>query len=177
MADEELLARVRAVGAVVIDPWAVVDAQGVIVDFHPHFRALFSRQNARKLQGGRFDAFVGFTLEDGADLVGQCLSEGRPVRYDEVPVTVTGADEARAFIVSAAPVGGDGQRLALVLLRDVSDAAAVQRKYKSMLERETKEKERLQEEIARKTKELVDTNIELNRIQKELMRFKKGLFG
>lgn len=174
MADE-LLARIRAVGAVFIDPWVAVDAEGIVVDFNPHYRALHNRQNARKLQGSPLTRYVELGVD--ADLVAQCLDEGKPVRYDEIPVTIAGEETARSFIVSAAPVDGPDGRLVLVLLRDVSDAAAVQRKYKTMLDRETKEKERLQDEIGRKTKELVDTNIELNRTQKELMRFKKGLFG
>lgn len=174
MADE-LLDRIRAVGAVFIDPWVAVDAGGVVVDFNPHFRALHSRQNARKLQGSPLGRYVHLDLPQ--DPVAQCLEEGKPVRYDEIPVRIEGEDAHRPFIISAAPLDGADGRLALLLLRDVSDAAAVQRKYKTMLDRETKEKERLQDEIGRKTKELVDTNIELNRTQKELMRFKKGLFG
>lgn len=171
MADE-ILDRIRAVGAVFIDPWVVVDATGQVVDFNPHFRALHNRQNARKLQGSPLIRYVHLDLD--VDPVAQCIEGDKPVRYDEIPVTIEGEETARPFIISAAPVGGG---LVLLLLRDVSDAAAVQRKYKTMLDRETKEKERLQDEIGRKTKELVDTNIELNRTQKELMRFKKGLFG
>lgn len=178
MADLDTLRdRIRAFGAVFVDPWVAVDGDGAIIDFNPHFRGLFSRGVARKLQGGSFSTFVGLDIDDGGDVVARCLTDGRPARYDEVPVTLGEATEPRSFIVSTAPVEEGDTRIALVLLRDVSDAAAVQRKYKAMLERETKEKEHLQEEIARKTKELVDTNIELNRIQKELMRFKKGLFG
>lgn len=171
MADETL-DRIREVGAVFIDPWVAVDRGGAVVDFNPHFRALHSRQNARKLQGNPLSAYVHLDLP--VDPVAQCLEQGKPVRYDEIQVTIEGEETARPFIISAAPVG-DG--LVLMLLRDVSDAAAVQRKYKTIIDRETKEKERLQDEIGRKTKELVDTNIELNRTQKELMRFKKGLFG
>jgi len=169
---DDMLDRIRAVGAVFIDPWVAVDRGGEVVDFNPHFRALHSRQNARKLQGSPLSRYVHLDLE--VDPIAQCLDEGKPVRYDEIRVTIEGEESPRPFIISAAPVDGS---LVLVLLRDVSDAADVQRKYKTMLDRETKEKERLQDEIGRKTKELVDTNIELNRTQKELMRFKKGLFG
>jgi PAS domain-containing protein len=176
---QRLIDHIREIGAVFIDPWVVVDAEGRVVDFNPHYRALFSRQAARKLQGSPFDRYVTLDLgEDGHDLPARCLASGKPLRYDEIPVQMDGEDTARSFIVSATPLtGDDGERLALILLRDVSDAATVQRKYKAMLDRETKEKERLRDEIGRKTKELMDTHMELNRTQKELMRFKKGLFG
>lgn len=174
---ESLLARIRAVGAVFIDPWVAVDDTGTVVDFNPHFRSLFSRQQARKLQGSPFGRFLSLEVPDG-ELAARCLAEDKPLRFDEIAARIEGDDEVRSFIVSAAPVQGDsGARVALILLRDVSDAATMQRKYKTMLDRETREKERLQDEITRKTKELMDTNMELNRTQKELMRFKKGLFG
>lgn len=175
----QFLDRLRQIGAVFVDPWVVVDHDGRVVDFNPHYRALFNRQAARKLQGSPFDRYVTLDLgEDGRDLPRRCLDGDAPLRYDEIAVRLDGEEAPRSFIVSATPLtADDGARLVLILLRDVSDAAAVQHKYKTMLDRETKEKERLRDEIGRKTKELMDTHMELNRTQKELMRFKKGLFG
>ena len=59
----------------------------------------------------------------------------------------------------------------------MSDLADVQRKYKQMHEREAREKTRLQGVIHSRTQELLEANRELNRIQKELVQYKKGLFG
>ncbi len=172
------LDHIRALGPVFVDPWVAVDTGGRIVEYNPHFRALFSRQQARKLQGSPFDRYLTLDLGDGdGDLPTRCLDGDAPLRYDEIAVQIEGEEAPRPFIVSAAPVGDGDDRLALILLRDVGDAAAVQRKYKTMLDEETRQRERLRDEIGRKTKELMDTNIELNRTQKELMRFKKGLYG
>jgi predicted nuclease with TOPRIM domain len=66
---------------------------------------------------------------------------------------------------------------ALIVLRDVSDQAGVQRKYQEMLTEETQEKERLRGELQRKTRELMETHQTLNQAQQALMAFKKGLVG
>jgi len=176
---ESLLAQIRAIGAVAVDPWVVVDANANLIEYNAHFRALFSRQQARNLQGRPCCNLLKLSVCDGDQcLAKQCLAEGQPVRYDEIPAAFDGDAGVRQVIVSATPLRAeDGTEVCFMLVRDVSDAATVQRKYKSMLEQETKEKERLREEIRRKTKELMDTNTELNRTQKELMRFKKGLLA
>ncbi|MCA9540376.1 MAG: PAS domain-containing protein [Myxococcales bacterium] len=175
---ERLLDQIRAIGAVSIDPWVVVDAEQRIVDFNPHYRAFFSRQQARKLRGSVCCQQMKLGVCDEGCLARRCIEEEAPARFDEIPARVDGEENDRPVIVSVTPLRDeDGAAVALIMLRDVSDAASMQRKYKEMLDRETKEKERLRDEIGRKTKELMDTNMELNRIQKELMRFKKGLFG
>lgn len=176
---ESLLARIRAIGAVAVDPWVIVDTNDKLVGYNAHFRALFSRQQVRNLDGSPCCKHLKLSICDGDQcLARQCRAEGQPVRYDEIPATLEGDAGTRQVIVSATPLrADDGAEVSLILIRDVSDAAAVQRKYKSMLDQETKEKERLREEIRRKTKELMDTNTELNRTQKELMRFKKGLLA
>ncbi len=165
---------IRDIGAAFLDAWVAVDAKRKIIDFNPHYRAIFTRAQARKLKGGTCCQFLALSACEGGCLAQRCLSEGAAIRLDEIPAKLEGEDRDRQLIASAAPIGDDA---ALIVLRDVSDAADVQRKYKEMLERETREKEGLREEIVRKTKELMDTNMELNRVQNELMRFKKGLFG
>ncbi len=178
--NEALLARIRALGAVFVDAYVVVDAERRLIDFNPHYRAFFSRAQARRLKGSTCCAFMRLGVCAGDTcLARRCLEAGENVRYDEIPAEIEGEAAPRQVIASAAPVGepSEGGPVALILLRDVSDAAGVQRKYQDMLERETRQKEKLREEIARKTKELVDTNQQLNRVQKELLTLRKGLFG
>lgn len=165
---------IKQIGAAFLDAWVAVGADRKVIDFNPHYRAMFSRAQARKLKGSTCCQFLKLSVCDEGCLAQRCQREAAPVRLDEVPAQLDGEDRPKRFIASAAPLAGDA---AVIVLRDVSDAADVQRKYKEMLERETREKEGLREEIVRKTKELMDTNMELNRVQNELMRFKKGLFG
>ncbi len=174
MSADDTLEGIRGIGAAFLDAWVAVDGERRVVDFNPHYRGMFPRSQARKLKGSTCCQFLRHAACEGGCLARRCLEEGAPIRLDEVPATLDGDDRPRRVIASAAPLG-DGA--ALVVLRDVSDAADVQRKYKEMLEKETREKEALREDIVRKTKQLVDTNIELNRVQTELMGFKKGLFG
>ena len=168
------LEHIRGIGAAFLDGWVAVDAQRQVVDFNPAYRAMFSRAQARKLKGSNCCQFLRLSVCSDGCLAARCLEEQAPLRLDEIPAEAEGDERPRRLIASAAPLSDSA---ALIVLRDVSDAADVQRKYKEMLERETREKESLREEIVRKTKELMDTNMELNRVQDELMRFKKGLLA
>lgn len=176
-----LLQLLHRLSAGFIDAAVVVDGERRVLDFNRHFRALFSRQQARRLKGSTCCQFLDLALcEGGQSCLGRrCMDEGNPLRFDEIDGTLETESTPRRFIVSATPLAEEGEapQGALILLRDVSDAADVQRKYKHMLEKEAREKERLRDQIVRKTKELMDTNMELNRVQKELMGYKKGLFG
>jgi len=51
----------------------------------------------------------------------------------------------------------------------------VQVKYQEMLETEARERERLAMQIRARTKELLETNQILLKVQKELLGYKKGL--
>lgn len=163
-------------GAAVLDAYVVVDAERKVVAFNPHYRAMLTRSQARKLQGSPCCAHLKLGLCDEAEgcLAARCQQAGAPLRFDEIEASLTeGESSPRTVIASAAPVEGG----AVILLRDVSDAAGVQRKYKEMLDQEAREKARLREQIVRKTKELMDTHMALDRVQQELMNYKKGLFG
>ena len=81
------------------------------------------------------------------------------------------------FILSAVPIfGASGEQLgALEIQRNVTDEAMVQVKYQEMLDTEARERERLAGQIRSRTKELLETNQLLLRVQKELLNYKKGL--
>ena len=51
----------------------------------------------------------------------------------------------------------------------------MQVKYQEMLDHEARERERLAGQIRSRTKELLETNQNLLRVQKELLAYKKGL--
>jgi hypothetical protein len=64
---------------------------------------------------------------------------------------------------------------ALEIQRNVTDEAVVQTKYQEMLDTEARERERLAAQIRSRTKELLETNQTLLRVQKELLAYKRGL--
>ena len=64
---------------------------------------------------------------------------------------------------------------ALEIQRDVTDEAQVQDKYRKMLDNEARERERLAQQIRSRTRELLDTNRLLLKVQKELVSHKKGM--
>jgi transcriptional regulator with PAS, ATPase and Fis domain len=170
------------IGGALLDGYILVDEERQVTAFNRPYYAMLPRAQARKLKGSRCCQLLSLAVcEGGGCLAEQCIADGTPVRYDEIEARIDGTEGPegqRRVIVSAAPIQArDGGQAALIMLRDVSDAADVQRKYKDMLDAETREKERLEDQIVRKTKELMDANQELNRVQSELMQYKKGLFG
>jgi hypothetical protein len=175
----DVLDRIKEMGHVFIDAWVAVGPDRTVLAFNRHYRALFSRAQARSLEGSQCCQHLGLAVcaNGGACLARQCLQAG-PTRYDEIEAQVEGEDTPRKFIVSAAPIGdAEGGPVALLLMRDVSDQADVQRKYRTMLETETRARDRLEQELGRRTRELKEANMALNRLQQELVRFRKGLFG
>ncbi len=181
-ASAPMVGLLERIGQVFLDPWLVVDKNGQIVEMNRHYHALFSRSVARKLRGSQCCQSLKLGTCETECLAKKCLrdpSQGA-VRYDEIPATVVGEDETKRFIVSAVPLqsADDAEPEAVfILLRDVSDQADVQRKYKDVVAADAREKESLRAELQRKTRELMDANQALNRTQSELMAFKKGLLG
>ena len=71
-------------------------------------------------------------------------------------------------MLSAIPILDDnGQPVgALEIQRDVTDEAQVQDKYRKMLDNEARERERLAIQIRTRTRELIETNQLLLKVQK-----------
>lgn len=183
---QPLLSMLERIGQVFVDPWLVVDKNGQVVEMNRHYHALFPRNVARKLRGSACCQHLKLGTCEQEGLARRCLRDHGhgAVRYDEIPARFEsdGEQASRRFIVSAVPLAGGEDAdadpdLVLILLRDVSDQADVQRKYQDVLASEAREKEKLRAELSRKTKELMDANQSLNRMQQELMAFKKGLLG
>lgn len=176
---EPVLARLRALGGAFLDPWVVLDADDRVVEFDARYRALFPRHHARRLPGSLCCQFLRLACcADGVHLAGRCLSAG-PLRHDDLEAHIEGEDAPLRLVLGATPIGPDDAAPtgALVFVRDITEVADIQRKYRELADRETRGGEALRQELTRKTRELMDTNMELNRVQKDLMRFKKGLFG
>ncbi len=181
MSMEDLLSLLERIGPVFVDAFCVVDREGRIIEFNRHFSSLFPRSVARKLRGTECCQFLKLGIcETGGCLADQCLESQAAVRFDEILATVEGLEGERCFIVSAVPLAvsdEDEPEGVLIVLRDVSDLADVQRKYRASTEVEGRDHDKLEDELHRKVRELLETNTELNRVQTELSAFKKGILG
>jgi|JI10StandDraft_1071094.scaffolds.fasta_scaffold24827_5 hypothetical protein len=163
----------RALGPAFLDPWVLLDAEDRVVEFDARYRALFPRHHARRLPGSVCCQFMRLsTCTDGVHLAHRCLSGG-PLRFDDLEATVEGEAGTLRLMLGAAPFGAG----VLVFVRDITEVSEIQRKYRELADRDARGGEAIRQELTRKTRELMDTNMELNRVQQDLMRFKKGLFG
>jgi PAS domain-containing protein len=172
------LQQFKAVSDVIIDSYFIVDQDRNIVDFNRAFFSLLPRQVARGLKGKKCYEVLELNICKDACIAHQCWKDKRQVRLDEIKGRVPGGEDIEMrFILSAVPIlDSAGNPLgALEVQRNVTDEAMVQVKYQEMLENEARERERLASQIRLRTKELLDTNQMLLRVQKELLNYKKGL--
>ena len=172
------LQQFKAVSDVIIDSYFIVDQDRNIVDFNRAFFSLLPRQVARGLKGKKCYEVLELNICKDACIAHQCWKDKRQVRLDEIKGRVPGAEAGEMrFILSAVPImDANGNPLgALEVQRNVTDEAMVQVKYQEMLENEARERERLASQIRLRTKELLDTNQMLLRVQKELLNYQKGL--
>jgi PAS domain-containing protein len=172
------LQQFKTVSDVIIDSYFIVDQDRNIVDFNRAFFSLLPRQVARGLKGKKCYEVLELNICKDACIAHQCWKDKRQVRLDEIKGRVPGSDAGEMrFILSAVPIlDAAGNPLgALQIQRNVTDEAMVQVKYQEMLENEARERERLASQIRLRTKELLDTNQMLLRVQKELLNYKKGL--
>jgi len=126
----------RSISGALIDPWVVVDPDRTILATNRHFLSWYSRSAARKAKGSPFDHYV--FLEWGGkdlDVIDETLQTRRPVRYDEVIGYVTDGPNL-SLIVSTSIIGEDGgePEAILVVLRDITDLARIQQKYRQAVD-------------------------------------------
>jgi PAS domain-containing protein len=174
---DAFLAQWKPLSDVVIDSWFVVDAERNIVDYNRAFFSLFPRNVARGLKGKKCYEVLALNICKDRCIAQQCWGEKKQVRLDEIDGQPSGAEKPLRFILSAIPILDEAGNPvgALEVQRDVTDEAVVQVKYQDMLDNEARERERLANQIRSRTKDLVETNQTLLRLQKELLAFKKGL--
>ena len=167
----------KRVSNAIVDSYFVVDTERRIVDFNKVFHAMLPRQVARGLKGKKCFEVIELNICKSDCIAQQCWTEKKQVRLDEIDGQPAGTDKPMRFILSAIPILDDsGAPIgALELQRDVTDEAVVQVKYQEMLDNEARERERLATQIRTRTKELLETNQTLLRVQKELLAYKKGL--
>lgn len=176
---QSFLDQFKQVASAIVDSYFVVDTERRIVDFNRAFYAMLPRQVARGLKGKHCFEVIELNICQSECIAQQCWKGNRHVRLDEISGTVVGDLEPKEmrFILSAVPItDGQGNHVgALEIQRNVTDEAVVQVKYQEMLETEARERERLANQIRTRTKELLDTNQQLLKTQKELLAYKKGM--
>jgi PAS domain-containing protein len=169
----------KQISDMIIDSWFIVDSERNIVEFNRAFFAMLPRQVARGLKGKKCHDVLELNICKDSCIAHQCWKDRRQVRLDEIKGRIPTAENSQEmrFILSAIPIyDGAGNPVgALEIQRNVTDEAMVQVKYQEMLENEARERERLAQQIRSRTKELLDTNQQLLKVQKELLAYKKGL--
>ena len=174
---ENFLAQFKQISEVMIDSWFICDNERNIVDFNRAFFSLLPRQVARGLKGKKCYDVLALNICRDRCIAQQCWSEKKQLRVDEIDGRPQGSEKNMRFILSAIPIlDENGNPVgALEVQRDVTDEAVVQVKYQEMLDTEAQERERLAGQIRSRTKELIESNQTLLRVQKELLAYKKGL--
>jgi PAS domain-containing protein len=174
---DNFLVQFKQISDVIIDSYFVCDAERNIVEFNRAFYSLLPRNIARGLKGKKCYEVLALNICQDRCIAQQCWTDKKQVRLDEIDGRPAGSEKPMRFILSAIPVMDENGLPcgALEIQRDVTDEAVVQVKYQEMLDNEARERERLASQIRSRTKELLETNQTLLRVQKELLAYKKGL--
>lgn len=173
----DILAQIKVIEDVIVDPFFVVDAERTIVHFNRAFYSMLPRGVARGLKGKKLDEVL--TWEIGGDdncIVQRAWKAGKHLRLDEISGKIAKTDKALTFILSALPFFDEKEAPlgCLVVQRNVTDEAQVQVKYQEMLDNAKREREELKHVIRSRTKDLLETSQQLLAAQRELMGFKRG---
>jgi PAS domain-containing protein len=173
---EQFLPVFKSFSDAIIDSFFICDAERKIVEFNRAFFSLLPRQLARGLKGKKCYDVIHHDICGERCIALQCWNEKRHMRFDEINSQIPGVDGQVRFILSALPIlGPDGEPAGcLEIQRNVTDEAVVQIKYQDT---EARERERLAQQIRLRTREVLDTNQLLLRVQKELLSYKKGLLA
>jgi PAS domain-containing protein len=176
---DQFLTVFKSFADAVIDSYFVCDADRNIVEFNRAFYSLLPRQLARGLKGKKCYDVMQHDICKEHCIAYQCWSEKRHVRLDEINSTIPGVEGQNRFILSAMPIlGANGEPMGCIeIQRNVTDEAVVQVKYQEMLDTEARERERLAQQIRARTRDVLETNQLLLRVQKELLAYKKGLMA
>jgi PAS domain-containing protein len=174
---ERFIAQFKPLSDALIDSWFIVDNERNVVEFNRAFFSLLPRQVARGLKGKKCYEVMELEICKERCIAEQCWKEKRQVRLDEITGRPAQTEQPMRFVLSGLPIVDDDGNVvgALEIQRNVTDEAVVQTKYQEMLDSEARERERLAGQIRNRTKELLETNQTLLRVQKELLAYKRGL--
>ena len=157
------------------DPWFVVDAERTVQHHNEAFASLC--RGAGDLTGRRcFDLLELDACKDDCIALA-AIRSGQPVRVDQVPGCVAESGRAVTLAASASPVVGLGPMAvgSLVVYRDISEDARVQQRYEALLEEESDLREELEEQLRRRTAQLLEVGDELNELELQLAALRKGV--
>ncbi len=174
---DTFVARLKALSGAFLDAYVVVDSAQQIIDFNRVFYSLFPRSVARKLKAERLDAVLKLELAgEPLDLASKCLETRGALRYDEIRGHIADS-EPISLIAAASPLVAADESIdgVFLCLRNVTDEAQVQSKYRTMLDHEARQRELLEQRIRDTEAELVTIKDELNRVEEALRNYEKGL--
>ncbi|HEY3359594.1 MAG TPA: PAS domain-containing protein [Polyangia bacterium] len=174
---EQFLTVFKSFSDAIIDSYFICDADRNIVDFNRAFFSLLPRQVARGLKGKKCYDVIQHDICKDRCIAHQCWTDKRHVRFDEINSQIPQTEGQIRFILSGMPIlGPNGEPAGCVeIQRNVTDEAVVQVKYQEILDTEARERERLAQQIRSRTRDVLETNQVLLRVQKELLSYKKGL--
>jgi PAS domain-containing protein len=165
---------------IIIDSYFIIDLEHNIVDFNRAFHSMLPRPLARRLKTKKCYEVLQLDICKEGCIARQCWESQRPVRLDEIGGCIVTEDDHRLrFILSAVPIYDDSGEMvgAMEMQRNVTDEALVQTKYQRQMDESAKQQVCLDEQLAFRTKRLLEVSRRLYSVQKELLKSKTDLFG
>lgn len=162
----------KKLSEVFLDPYVVVDQDGMILDYNRLFYSLFPRKVARGLK----KTSLGQVLSLDQDAVAECIRTSRHVRFSEVVGKVTGSDETMRLSLSAAPLMDQDRITAvLLLLRDETKEAEMQARIQKLQRSDQTERQILAQQLKDRTQKLIEANMKVFELRQQILDHKKDL--
>ena len=174
---ENLLSLLKDLSGGLLDPYTVLDVNGIICQFNPLFRQLFPRKTGRELLGSNITEVLPLTLQAKTLLIHrEVAQQKRSLRYEEILGHPVGG-ETHQLMIAAVPIMDESRSPlgSFISFRDVSAEASVQEKYQAMSEDEHRRRMRLEKKIKATEERLIEAYDQLNASQQELIKHRKGL--
>lgn len=169
----DVLEALKLFGPVLTDAWFVVDEQDRIVALNAAFHQLFPRAIARNLKSMTCCEAVSLPTREGDRCLRRLCVSGGPFRLSEIDAEVGG--QKLRLVISAVPLAFAPEKVgALIVLRDVTADARVQARYRELVDGMERQRRELEERLEARTRDLLSANEELNRLERELARLRRG---
>ena len=171
------LERLVELARVVRDPWFVVDGKRTIQTHNPAFAELFPEEDGTDLTGRRCYDLLQLTICKDDCIALSALRRGDTATLDAVEGCVAGTGAPVTLQATATPVTDVGELrvAALVAYRDQTERAREHGRFEQLYDEEAALRLELEEQLSRRTRELLEANDEANRLELELAAVRKGL--
>jgi diguanylate cyclase (GGDEF)-like protein/PAS domain S-box-containing protein len=160
----------RSVVVALPEAAALLDRELAMVAYNTRYQELtgLRRRSLEAMLAGGSGPLDLVSVARGEELARACMAGRRPIHLAEVAVACVSGSDLTAYVSFVPVTGSDGEVVGVIeILRDVSDEARVQARYRELLDMARLRAENLEREVEKRTQELSAALEEVTRLSRE----------